>query len=107
MRRIPEEARRHAESLRALLSRDAELCTVLNAAHDQLNAAADALDSHGVRVAFARYQGVWEDRRQLAADVGERTIQLVAALTPAGFTEHEARNVNVGQIAQGISPDVD
>jgi hypothetical protein len=49
--------------------------------------------------AFIDYQAASEDRRHLAADVGELTRELVEVLTAAGFSEHDARNANVHELA--------
>jgi hypothetical protein len=52
-----------------------------------------------VHRAFRDYQTLSEERRQLAADVGELCRAFVNVLTQAGWTEHEARNANVHQLA--------
>lgn len=49
--------------------------------------------------AFTAYQTVAEERRQLTADVGELIRQLVDALLTAGWTEEQARNTNVHELA--------
>jgi hypothetical protein len=49
--------------------------------------------------AFIAYQAVAEERRQLGADVGELVRQLVDALLAAGWTEEQARNTNVHELA--------
>jgi hypothetical protein len=49
--------------------------------------------------AFHAYQNASEERRQLAADVGELTREFVGALTQAGWTEDQARNADVHQLA--------
>jgi hypothetical protein len=51
--------------------------------------------------AFSGYQHAAEDRRMLAADIGELVSGLVAELQAAGWTEQEARNANVHELAQG------
>lgn len=51
--------------------------------------------------AFVDYQSAAEERRQLAVDVGELAQQLTDTLTTAGWTEHEARNANVNDLAEG------
>jgi hypothetical protein len=45
--------------------------------------------------AFVDYQTASEERRQLAATIGE----LVEVLTDAGWSEHDARNANVHELA--------
>lgn len=52
--------------------------------------------------AFCEYQSACEERRQLAADVGEAIRQFVDALVSAGWTEDQARNANVHQLAGAI-----
>ena len=49
--------------------------------------------------AFTAYQAVTEQRRQLTADIGELIRQFVDALLAAGWTEQEARNANVHELA--------
>lgn len=49
--------------------------------------------------AFHDYQTAAEERRQLAADVGELTVALVDALVAAGWTEDQARNADVHELA--------
>ena len=49
--------------------------------------------------AFIAYRTVTEERRQLAADIGELVRQLVDALVAAGWTEEQARNTNVHELA--------
>jgi hypothetical protein len=49
--------------------------------------------------AFVDYQTASEERRQLAATVGELTRELVEVLTDAGWSEHDARNANVHELA--------
>jgi hypothetical protein len=49
--------------------------------------------------AFSAYQSVAEERRQLAADVGELIRQFIDALTAAGWSEQEARNTDIHEIA--------
>jgi hypothetical protein len=49
--------------------------------------------------AFIAYQAAAEERRQLAADTGELIRQFVDALVTAGWTEEQARNANVHELA--------
>jgi hypothetical protein len=49
--------------------------------------------------AFVDYRTASEERRQLAATVGELTRELVEVLTDAGWSEHDARNANVHELA--------
>lgn len=55
--------------------------------------------------AFVDYQSASEQRRQLAVDVGERAQQLTDVLTAAGWTEREARNADVNELAAGSGGD--
>lgn len=52
-----------------------------------------------VRQAFVDYQSVAEERRQLAADVAELIRELVAELVAVGWSEEQARNANVHELA--------
>jgi len=52
-----------------------------------------------IRTAFIDYQAAAEERRQLAAETGERIRQLIDALVAAGWTEEQAREANVHQLA--------
>ena len=51
--------------------------------------------------AFTDYQAATEERRQLAVDIGELTHELVEVLTRAGWSEDQARDANVHQLAAG------
>ena len=51
--------------------------------------------------AFCDYQSAAEERRQLAADVGELTVELITGLAAAGWSEERARMVNVEKLAAG------
>jgi hypothetical protein len=52
--------------------------------------------------AFCAYQSACEERRQLAADIGETIRQFLDALVSAGWSEDQARNANVHQLAGRI-----
>jgi hypothetical protein len=52
-----------------------------------------------IRKAFIDYQAAAEERRQLAAEVGETIRQFVDALMAAGWTEEQARDANVHELA--------
>ena len=52
-----------------------------------------------VHKAFLSYQTAAEERRQLAADIGEVIRQFVDALIAAGWSEEQARNANVHELA--------
>ena len=49
--------------------------------------------------AFIDYQTAAEERRQLAADTGELVRQFVDSLIAAGWSEEQARNANVHELA--------
>jgi hypothetical protein len=49
--------------------------------------------------AFSAYQTVAEERRQLAAEIGELIRQLVDLLVAVGWSEEQARNTNVRELA--------
>jgi len=56
-----------------------------------------------IQRALVDLQGAWEERRQLAADVGELTRHLINTLAAAGYTEQQARSANVHQLAEGVA----
>ena len=49
--------------------------------------------------AFSEYQRLCEDRRHLAAEIGELIAQMVAALVAAGWSEEQARTADVRALA--------
>jgi len=49
--------------------------------------------------AFCEYQRISEDRRHLAAELGELIVRFVSELVAAGWTEDAARNADVHQVA--------
>jgi len=49
--------------------------------------------------AFSEHQRVGEDRRHLAAEIGELIAAFVAELVAAGWSEDEARQADVHQLA--------
>lgn len=53
------------------------------------------------RTALHDYMRISDDRRVLAADVGELTARLIEALTTAGLSEEQARHANVDHLADG------
>ncbi len=53
--------------------------------------------------AFCDYQAVSEDRRHLAAEIGELIAGLVSELVAAGWTEQAARNADVHQFAAAVA----
>jgi len=54
-----------------------------------------------VRRAFLEYQRAAEQRRQVAADVGEATVRIVDVLIAAGYSEAEARTADVRGLRHG------
>jgi hypothetical protein len=50
------------------------------------------------------YQDAAERRRQLAAEVGELVGGLIASLVAAGWSEQDARQVNVHNLSENPSP---
>ena len=57
-----------------------------------------------IHSAFLAYQSTAEKRRQLAADVGELVRQFVDALLAAGWTDVQARDANVHELATNQPP---
>lgn len=82
---------------------------------DYLNAVADQRAVEAAELAVAQkvhrtiqralgdLQEAWEERHQLAADVGELTQQLIDTLAAAGHTGQHARSTNVHQLAEGAA----
>ena len=52
-----------------------------------------------IRHAHCDYQHTAEERRHLAAEIGETIRTFVDELVAAGWSEQEARNANVDQLA--------
>ena len=55
--------------------------------------------------AFGDYQAAAEDRRQLAIEAGELAQKLIATLVAAGWSEKEAREADLSNLANGSSGD--
>jgi hypothetical protein len=55
-----------------------------------------------IRGAFVDYQHAAEQRREVAADVGEATVRLVDALIAAGFSDTQARRADVRALRDGV-----
>jgi hypothetical protein len=55
-----------------------------------------------IRRAFVDYQDAAEQRREVAADVGEATVRLVDALIAAGFSDAQARRADVRALRHGV-----
>ena len=113
---VSDPARQTAARLSALFVADQRLCERLNAAGDRLAGACEQLDADGpdanhqvaagttIRRAFWDYQQACEERRQLAVDVGELSQQLTDLLAAVGFSEHDARRVDVHALARSANP---
>jgi hypothetical protein len=94
-----------ADVLVALFEHDRELAEQLNAAQRHLQAAGDNIPDEvadTIRRAFAEYQSVAEQRRQLGADVGEAVTRLIDAMQEAGFSEDQARHADVWALRDGV-----
>lgn len=52
-----------------------------------------------IHKAFLAYRSAYEERRQLAVDVGELAAQLTEVLCAAGFSVDDARNTDVHKLA--------
>lgn len=52
-----------------------------------------------IRSAFCSYQYACEERRQLAFEVGELAVQLAEELVAAGWSESDARDADVHELA--------
>ncbi|MGI9100768.1 MAG: hypothetical protein ACR2H2_20160 [Solirubrobacteraceae bacterium] len=68
---------------------------------ESLGSALEAI-AESICIAFCDYQSAVDERRLLAADVGEATVRLVEAMTAAGFSEEQARNADVWVLRDGI-----
>jgi hypothetical protein len=55
-----------------------------------------------IRCAFVDYQHAAEQRREVAADVGEATVRLVDALIAAGLSDAQARRADVRALRHGV-----
>jgi hypothetical protein len=58
--------------------------------------------ANAIRRAMAAYQGAAEQRRQVAADIGEATVRLVDALVAVGFSDVQARRADVQALRDGV-----
>ncbi len=68
---------------------------------ESLGSALEAV-ADSIRHALRDYQLVADQRRELAADVGEATVRLVDAMTATGFSEEQARNADVWALRDGV-----
>ncbi|MEA2233880.1 MAG: hypothetical protein QOD83_3696 [Solirubrobacteraceae bacterium] len=117
---LGNDVRAVADVLAALFDHDRQLAAQLNEAQTRLlgaagpeedcaaapesGALAAAIEGVGdsIRRAFVDYQHVAEERRQLAADVGEATVRIVDALIAAGHSEAQARTADVRALRDGV-----
>lgn len=125
---VPADARELAARLAGLFEKDRGIVVRLSSAQRRLRHANDRLrpasDGFGatrngsevavlaalgeihwqIHRAFCEYQQAYEERRQLAVEVGELAAGLTDALCAAGFDRHDARRADVQQLAQGGWP---
>lgn len=80
---------------------DSEIATLTGAGPASHTALLGALqETHWtIHRAFCAYQSACEERRGHAAEVGETIREFLDALIAAGWTEEQARNANVHQLA--------
>jgi len=103
----PAFARELAGRLSVLFERDVEIARRLNDAGRRLRAANECetvvLGAQQARWridrAFHDYQFASEERRQLAAEIGEVIRRFVDVLVAAGWSEEQARAANVYELA--------
>lgn len=103
----PVFARELAGRLSVLFERDVEIARRLNDAGRRLRAANDSETALGqarwaIDRAFHDYQFASEERRQLAAEIGEVIRRFVDVLVAAGWSEERARGVNVHELAGAV-----
>jgi cobalamin biosynthesis protein CbiG len=55
-----------------------------------------------IREALRDYQLLADQRREVAADIGEATVRLVEAMAACGFGEAQARNADVRALRDGV-----
>jgi hypothetical protein len=55
-----------------------------------------------IRSAMGAYQDADEQRRQVAADIGEATVRLVDGLIASGFSDAQARRADVWALRDGV-----
>ena len=114
-RAVPTHARQLAARLSALFERDVEIVKQLNQAHDRLAHANEQLYASPIldapqqihwqiHRAFGAYRDAYEQRRQLAVEVGEISQRFTDALCAAGYSAQQARQTNVHQLAEPAPP---
>jgi hypothetical protein len=100
----PVFAQELAGWLSVLFERDVEIARRLNDAGRRLRAANGSETALGqarwmIDRAFHDYQFASEERRQLAAEIGEVIRRFVDVLVAAGWSEEQARAANVHELA--------
>ncbi|MGO9753260.1 MAG: hypothetical protein ACLP22_17480 [Solirubrobacteraceae bacterium] len=114
-RAVPAHARQLAARLSVLFDRDVEIVKQLNQAHDRLAHANEQLYTTPIidtpqqihwqiHRAFCAYRNAYEQRRQLAVEVGEISQQFTDALCAAGYSAQQARQANVHQLTEPAPP---
>jgi hypothetical protein len=92
------------EALRSILAPGGEHPAVVARAQRRLPHAqpGSALDrvADALRGAFGDYHDIADRRRRLAGEADEETVVLVSELVAAGWSERDARNANVWQLAE-------
>ena len=102
--RCPAFARELAGRLSVLFEHDVEIARRLNDAGRRLRAANESEMASGqarwtIDRAFHDYQIAAEERRHLAAEIGEVIRRFVDVLVAAGWSEEQARAANVHELA--------
>ena len=79
-----------------------EVAALMDGARDAKTAVLGALAQihWSIHLGFCEYQSACEERRQLAVDVGEITAKFIEVLCGAGFSEDDARQANVHELAR-------
>jgi hypothetical protein len=82
-----------------------EVAALMDGARDAKTAVLAALGQihWSIHRGFCEYQSACEERRQLAVDVGEITAKFIEVLCGAGFSEDDARQANVHELARPAS----
>lgn len=77
-----------------------QLARLIKAAGPQTAVLCALQDAHWtITRAFCAYQSACEQRRQLAVEVGELSLQLTEVLCAAGWSTHDAERADVHQLA--------
>jgi hypothetical protein len=82
-----------------------EVVALMDGARDARTAVLCALQQihWSIHRGFCDYQSACEERRQLAVEVGELSAQLTDVLCGVGFSERDARQANVHELARPAS----